>query len=78
MNRIIGFFYIFSCNKNFKLEGKTWNKHFNFPFYMGVIDDTYLSYEIEQSIIDLTTKYTTKDIICQYKGKYFKNAWVIE
>ena len=45
---------------------------------MGVIDDTYLSYEIERSIIDLTTKYTTKDIICQYKGKYFKNAWVMK
>ena len=44
---------------------------------MGVIDDTYLSYEIEQSIIDLTQKYVTRDIICQYKGRHCMIAWDI-
>ena len=68
MNQIIGFYYIFSCRNKFKLEGKIWNKHFNFPYYMGVIDDTYLSYEIERSIIELTRMFTANDLICQYKG----------
>ena len=37
---------------------------------MGVTDDTYLTYEIEQSIIALTQRYVTKDVVCQYLGTY--------
>ena len=37
---------------------------------MGVFDDTYLTYEIEQSIIALTQRYVTKDVVCQYLGTY--------
>ena len=63
-------YYNFRCKKDFKLEGKSWNKHFNFPFYMGVSDDSYLSYEIEKSIVELTQKYVTDDIVCQYTGMH--------
>ena len=37
---------------------------------MGVSDDSYLSYEIEKSIVELTQKYVTDDIVCQYTGMH--------